>query len=130
MAVPPSATFQYVTEVPDGATRTSPWQMKSAESFRPTGDSLLDHRLVGWEPLLHISDAGVTPNPSSSQHAVPRSELRLVATDKEYASQDSVSWLLREGHRPRYHTSRSVEGQRTESLYCARGHVLPDQIRF
>lgn len=91
MAVPPSATFHYVTEIPEGAAKTSPWQMKSAEPFRPTGDSL---RLVGWEPLLYISDAGMTPNPNVSKPAVFRNQLRLVATDTEYASQESVSYFF------------------------------------
>jgi hypothetical protein len=94
MALEPGAAFHYVTEMPEGAAKTSPWQMKSAESFGPTGDSLCDHRLVGWEPLLHISDAGMTPNPNASRPAVLRSELRLVATDKEFASIETASYFV------------------------------------
>ena len=94
MALPPSATFHYVTEITEGAAKTSPWQMKSAESFRPTGDSFFDRRLVGWKPLLYISDAGMTPNPNVSKPAVLRKQLRLVATDKEYASQESASYFF------------------------------------
>lgn len=94
MAMPPSATFHYIAEVPKGVAQASPWQMKSAESFQPRGDSLLDCRLVGWNPLLHISDAGMTPNPSASRPAVLRSELKLVATDKKYAAQPTDSYFL------------------------------------
>jgi hypothetical protein len=94
MSVPPSATFDYMTTVPEGGTKTSPWAMESREPFRATGNPLGENRLVGWKPLLHISDAGMTPNPGPSRPAVLRSELRLVATDKKYASTPSASYFL------------------------------------
>lgn len=94
MAMPPSATFHYVTKIPLGVAQASPWQMKSVESFKPSGDSLLDCRLVGWEPLLFVNDAGMTPSPSVSRPSVWRSELRFVATDTEYAAQSTVSYFV------------------------------------
>jgi len=94
MAVAPSATFQYVTVVPDGGAGTTPWVMESTELFEPTGNEFLDNRLVGWKPLLYTSDAGVTPNPSPSRPAVYRVELRLVATDKKHASQETASYFF------------------------------------
>ena len=94
MAMPPSATFHYVTEIPHGVAQASPWQMKSVESFKASGDSLFDCRLVGWEPLLFVNDAGMTPSPSASRPSVWRSELRLVATDTKYAAQPTVSYFV------------------------------------
>src|SRR5229473_555293 len=81
MAIPSSSTFRYLTTVPEGGTHACPWKMESRETLKATGDPLDDNRLVGWNPLLQISDAGVTPNPGPARPAVVRSELRLVATD-------------------------------------------------
>jgi hypothetical protein len=92
--MPPSATFNYVTVVPKGGAQAGPWQMESLETIVPTGPSLTDNRLVGWNPLLHISDGGMTPNPGPSRPAVLRSELRFVATDMRYASHSTASFFL------------------------------------
>jgi len=90
-----SATFQYVTIVPQGGTGASPWAMQSScELIEFSGGRLCKARLVGRRPLLYISDVGMTPNPSTSRPAVLRSELRLVATDKEYASHESASYFF------------------------------------
>src|SRR5713101_3542700 len=94
MAIPSSSTFRYLTTVPEGGTHACPWKMESRETLKATGDPLDDNRLVGWNPLLQISDAGVTPNPGPARPAVVRSELRLVATDKEHASQLTASFSL------------------------------------
>src|SRR6266513_315155 len=72
MAIPPSSTFRYMTTVPQGGSQGCPWAMESRELFTPTGDSLGDNRLVGWKPLLYISDAGPTPDPSPSRPSVLR----------------------------------------------------------
>lgn len=60
----------------------------------PTGSPLNDYPLVGWNALLYISDAGMTPNPGPSRRAVLRSELRFVSTDKQYAGKSAVSFYL------------------------------------
>lgn len=70
VAVEPSESLQYVTTVPQGGTGASPWAMESSDG----------------RPLLYISDAGMTPNPSPSRPSVLRSELRLLVTDEKYAS--------------------------------------------
>ena len=67
---------------------------ESSETFVPTGSPLSDNRLVGWNPLLHISDVGLTPNPGPTRPAVLRSELRFVAQDERYAASSSVSYYL------------------------------------
>ena len=94
MVALPSATFQYVTTVPEEGTGASPWTMESRELFKSTDSQFDQTRLVGWKPLLYINDAGMPPNPSPSTPAVLRSELRLVATDKKYASQESASYFF------------------------------------
>jgi hypothetical protein len=92
--VPLCETFNYLTVVPSGGARASPWLMGSSETFVPTGSHLTDNRLVGWNPLLHISDAGLTPNPGPTRPAVLRSELRFVSQDEKYAQSSSVSYYL------------------------------------
>jgi len=94
VCAPLSETFQYVTTVPEDGTRASPWTMESRELFKTTDNQFDQTRLVGWKPLLYINDAGMTPNPSFSRPSVLRSELRLVATDKKYASQESASYFF------------------------------------
>jgi hypothetical protein len=91
--MPPCGTFSYFTVVPEGGAQTSPWQMQSSETFVPTGSRLQDNRLVGWNPLLHISDAGLSPDPGPTRPTVLRSELRFVSTDKQYTER-SVSYYL------------------------------------
>jgi len=92
--MPPCGTFHYFTVVPEGGAQTGPWQMQSSEAFAPAGSSLQDNRLVGWNPLLHITDAGSTPNPGPTRPAVSRSEFRFEATDKKNAQTASFSCYL------------------------------------
>ena len=92
--MPPCGTFRYFTVVPEGGAQKGPWQMQSSETFAPTGSHLHDNRLVGWNPIVHISDGGLTPNPGPTRPAVLRSGLQFVSTDKEYAGKSSVSYYL------------------------------------
>jgi len=92
--MPPCGTFEYFTKVPSGGAQASPWVMESRETFVPTGSHLTDNRLVGWNPLLHIVDAGLTPNPGPNCPAVLRSELRFVSQGKKYAQQSSASYFV------------------------------------
>lgn len=92
--MPLCGTFNYLTVVPSGGAQASPWLMESNEAFVPTGFPLTDNRLVGWNPLLHISDAGLTPNPGPTRPDVMRSELRFVSQDEKYAETSSVSYFL------------------------------------
>jgi len=92
--MPPCGTFRYFTIVSSGAAQASPWVMESSETFVPTGSHLTDNRLVGWNPLLFIGDAGLTPNPGPSCPAVLRSELRFVSQDEKYAEISSASYYV------------------------------------
>lgn len=94
MVMPLSGTFRYRTIVPERGAQAAPWEMESAEAFSATGNPLSENRLVGWNPSLHISDAGVTPNLGPRRPAVLRSELRLVATGKKYASRETASYFV------------------------------------
>jgi len=92
--MPLCGTFNYFTVVPSGGAQAGPWLMESSETLVPTGSHLRDNRLIGWNPLLHISDAGLTPNPGPTRPAVLRSELRFVSQGKKYAQISSVSYYL------------------------------------
>lgn len=94
MVMPLSGTFAYSTTVPVDRQNAFPWEMKSLEPFARSGDPLVDNRLVGWSPRLYIRDTDMAPDPRLSHPAVYRSEIQLVAIDKEYASREIVSYFL------------------------------------
>jgi hypothetical protein len=94
MVMPLSGTFAYSTTVPVDSQNAFPWEMKSLEPFARSGDPLVDKRLVGWSPLLYVREAGLAPNPMPSVPSVERSEIRLVATDKKYASCETASYFV------------------------------------
>lgn len=94
MAMPPSGTFAYSTTVPVEGLNAFPWKMKSLEPFERSGDPLVDKRLVGWSPLLYIREAGLPPNAGLSVPSVVRNEIRLMATDKKYASCETASYFV------------------------------------
>lgn len=94
MVMPLSGTFAYSTTVPVDSQNAFPWEMKSLEPFARSGDPLVDKRLVGWSPLLYVREAGLPPNPMPSVPSVERSEIRLVATDKKYASCKTASYFV------------------------------------
>lgn len=94
MVMPLSGTFAHSTTVPVDSQNAFPWEMKSLEPFAHSGDPLVDKRLVGWSPLLYVREAGLPPNPMPSVPSVERSEIRLVATDKKYASCETASYFV------------------------------------
>ncbi len=94
MVMPLSGTFAYSTTVPVDSQNAFPWQMKSLEPFARSGDPFVDKRLVGWSPLLYVREAGLPPNPMPSVPSVERSEIRLVATDKKYASCEAAFYFV------------------------------------
>ncbi len=94
MVMPLSGTFAYSTTVPVDSQNAFPWQMKSLEPFARSGDPLVDKRLVGWSPLLYVREAGLPTNPMPSVPSVERSEIRLVATDKKYASCEMAFYFV------------------------------------
>lgn len=94
MVMPLCGTFAYSTTVPMDGQNAFPWEMKSLDPFTRSGNPLVDKRLVGWSPLLYVREAALPPNPSSSVPSVRRSEIRLMATDKKYASLETVSYFV------------------------------------
>jgi hypothetical protein len=94
MAIELGGTFAYSTTVPIDSQNTFPWQMKSLEPFARSGDPLVDMRLVGRSPLLYVREVGLPPKPTPSVPSVERSEIRLVATDKQYASCETASYFV------------------------------------
>src|SRR5262245_47793890 len=94
MVMPLSGTFSYATTVPIDGWNVFPWEMKSLEVFEPTGEPLADNRLMGWNPLLYILEDGLPPNPGLPDPSFERSEIRLVAKDKKYASCETVSYFI------------------------------------
>src|SRR5215470_17242926 len=61
MVMPPCGTFDYVATV-TGCRSQRIWTFTSCllEQLRPTGDPLVDHRLVGYSPLVELSRGKVT----------------------------------------------------------------------
>lgn len=94
MVMPLSGTFAYSTTVPVDGLNAFPWAMKSPKPFERSGDELVDKRLVGWSPLFYIREAGAPPDSGRSSPEGGLSEIRLVATDKKYASLKMVSYFL------------------------------------
>jgi hypothetical protein len=117
MALPPSGTFDYVALVAD-ARET--WTAALCTPIEPTGDDLVDNRLVGYAPTLDISDAGmpaevrVSPFTGTVRPRVLRSRLTLTATDRKHASVASVA----------VHIDRALAGAMVPSdkLFIARTH--------
>jgi hypothetical protein len=60
-------------------------------------ETIVMNRLVGHAPILHITDAGPTPNPGPRFPATQRTRIRLVAQGKKYASVAEVSFLVDKG---------------------------------
>jgi len=89
-----SGTFAYSTTVPMDGQNTFPWEMKSLEPFRHSGNPLANNRLVGWSPRLYVREAGLPPSPGLSVPSVERSEIRLVATDNKYTSLETASYFV------------------------------------
>jgi hypothetical protein len=87
MALPDSATFQYVVAVPrDSGPGSFPWPMQMSENVEPIGDSLFDDRLVGYAPLLQISEGEEIPDPTGLRTTMTQSRLTLRASTRKNAS--------------------------------------------
>jgi hypothetical protein len=83
MAIAPSGTFDYVAVVPESVTANG-FECHAAlrEPIVNGGNDLWNMRLVGHQPILRVSDAGLTPNPSSERPRVMRSLISLIAADR------------------------------------------------
>ncbi len=60
--MPPCGTGEYAGAVTDVALRARRWQMVdvTGAEARATGDSLMDHRIVGWRPAVELSATTLT----------------------------------------------------------------------
>ncbi|GAC1678438.1 MAG: hypothetical protein PVS2B2_15540 [Candidatus Acidiferrum sp.] len=95
MALPPSGTFHYLTTVPAEAGQDCfPWPTQLAESFNTSGNSLFDHRLVGYIPSLWISEEEVIPDATGERTATKRSLLTLRSHSRSNATYAEVSFQI------------------------------------
>src|SRR5262245_49682973 len=63
MAMPLCGTFDYVATIPSSHSCSQPtWSFGASlrEQVQPRGDKLVDHRLVGYSPLVELSRGRVT----------------------------------------------------------------------
>lgn len=104
MSIAPCGTFHYVGVVPLPET-TGPWHLHdhSSAPFSPSGDRISDDRLVGLQPLLEVSDVGVTPDIKTSPFTgtvrpkVLLSRLTLRANGKDRATVAAFSFCIDRG---------------------------------
>lgn len=137
MAMPPCGTFEYVTTVPSAAESHSfPWRLQLAEDIEPRGDSLLDDRLLGYAPLLSVSEESTIPDPTDERQTMTLSTFTLRASSRKNARMaeawfhidQQLTMLLQPGDLLRL--SRSGMGgiglalQRGEKLVFAVGTIL------
>ena len=103
MSIPPAGTFEYAGVVPEDKNRfPGQWRLidqSGAGSFA-SGDSLIDDRLVGLQPLIDITDAGLTPDvrlspfTGSGRPKVLLSRLTLRADSKDRATIAAFSFCV------------------------------------
>jgi len=108
MVIPLQGTFEYVAVVPDQAGTGFSCQARLREPSAgarwaarlPFGKHAQDApcaRLVGPQPILHVGDAGPTPNPGPRNPATQRSRLTLTAAERQNATVAEASFLLDQG---------------------------------
>jgi hypothetical protein len=95
MALPPAGTFHYVTTIPTETGPDSfPWPMQMFQGFEPIGESLHNDQLVGYSPLLEMSDAGSIPDPAERRTMMVLSRLTLRASTRANASCCAASFHI------------------------------------
>jgi len=95
MAMPVSATFDYVAIVPhDPKQRGQPWPARHRS--RQGDENFPESRLVGLTPSLQITDGGLTPNAGWNRGrwlpSVQRGRITLSAADRDRATVASASF--------------------------------------
>lgn len=94
--MPPSGTFDYVATVPDQPEAGS-WTVSHRTPVEET-DRLRGFRLVGLNPTLEVTNAGLTPNPGYGHGVwrpeVMRSRLTLRASGSRNASVSAASFCV------------------------------------
>jgi hypothetical protein len=95
MALPPAGTFHYIATVPtDTGQGSFPWPTQLFESIAPIGESLFDDRLVGYAPLLRISEGEEIPDPTGLRTTMTQSRLTLRASSQKNATFFDVSFYV------------------------------------
>lgn len=95
MALPPSGTFYYVVKVPkEKGPDSFPWQLELGEEIEPSGDAIFDDRLVGYSPLMWVSDGGITADSFGLRGEVRVSRFTLRAMNQKNASAREVSFHI------------------------------------
>ena len=96
MAIPLEGTFEYVAVIPDlrGMVFSCEAQLQRVVN---DAQGSIRSRLVGPNPVLHVEDAGPTPNPNSRNPATQRCRLRLTAAERGHASFAEASFILDRG---------------------------------
>jgi hypothetical protein len=93
MAMAPCSTFDYVATVPEHP-EAGVFACRAAvrESIVDTGSDIYDARLVGMEPDVRVSDAGLTPDASPDRPLVLRSRITLAASARKRATEAEASF--------------------------------------
>src|SRR6516225_7266155 len=95
MALPPSGTFYYVVKVPkEKGPDSFPWQLELGEEIEPSGDAIFDDRLVGYSPLMWVSDGGITADSFGLRGEVRVSRFTLRAMNQKNAAAREVSFQI------------------------------------
>ena len=97
MAIAPQGTFDYVGSIPErrpDGTIVCPLTVRDGEPlarFRRFGC------LIGRTPTLHITEAGLTPDPGPDRPRVMRSRFHLRARDRDEATAQAVDFHVDRG---------------------------------
>ena len=93
--LPESHTFNYVVTVPEENGPTSfPWLLEPGEKIEPRGDARCDDRLVGYSPLLSVTDGGFTADSFGLRDEVRLSRFTLRAINRIHASSRELSFEI------------------------------------
>ena len=109
MVMPPCATFDYVATVPSSwSCRQRNWSFGASlrEQLVPRGDKKVDHRLVGYSPLVELSRGKV------ALHAARRCCAQVVAA--QFDVDDALMSVLR--CQDRLHLVRAASGDLAVSV--------------
>lgn len=91
MALSASGTFDYVVKVRvENGPDSFPWLLELGEQIEPRGNAIWDDRLVGYSPLLRISDGGVIADSFGLRDEVHLSRFTLSAMNRKNASAREV----------------------------------------
>jgi hypothetical protein len=97
MAIHPKGTFDYVGTIPEREPDGTIVCSLTVRDRRPLGTFEQFGCLVGGTPTLHITEAGLTPDPGPDRPRVLRSRLRLRARGRDRATVQAVDFHVDRG---------------------------------